>query len=195
MGCVVSSLHDLPYYISNDDFFFRKITKLKRILGNKKTVKRKVLFQNDTISNNTRKSQNHNWKTGQDSHPYGKNCQISSAFQAPYWLGKTVFYQQFLWEFFGNSLGILWEYFRNTSGILLEFYGSSLGNFWGIFWEFFGNSTGFLGEFFVNSLLILWGIFWISLGYPAFARGFLLLLVKTEIILQDNPDSKFVNLR
>ena len=25
-------------------------------------------------------------------------------------------------------------------------------------------------------------------GYPAFDRGFLLLLVKTEIILQDNPD-------
>ena len=40
LGCVVSSLHNLHYYIYNDDFFLRKITKLKRILGNKKTVKR-----------------------------------------------------------------------------------------------------------------------------------------------------------
>ena len=54
--------------------------------------KLKILFQDDPISNTTRKSQDCNWKTGQDVYSYGQNLQIPWAFQAPYRLGKTVCY-------------------------------------------------------------------------------------------------------
>ena len=47
--------------------------------------------KNDTISNNTRASQNHHWKPRQNSNSYEQGFQILGAFQASSGMGKIVF--------------------------------------------------------------------------------------------------------
>ena len=58
----------------------------------------------------------------------------------------------YVWEFFGNSLGIFWDFFE----ILWEcMFGNSLGFFWDFFeilWEFYQNSLEILWKFYRNFL-------------------------------------------
>ena len=119
MGCVVSSFALFAIIIINtfDDLFFRKITKLKRILGNKKPSKEKYCFKMTQYQIILANLKTIIEKQDKIFILMDKIVKFLEHFMPLIdWVRLFFINQHFLLEFFGNSTGVLRGIFWNSLG-------------------------------------------------------------------------------